>query len=112
MTNQSGNHWAGPPRIARQPSTDDPTIAFPAASAQTFETEAPPIVLRRARPAVFAAPEPEKGEVIARSFGLGSGLSKQPELSRNRKIAGNLPAWDPLPPGEIRVAPRRPSGGS
>ena len=121
MTDQNKG-WAGHPRIARHTS-EDPTAAFPSASAeatdsfrtaapvQSFETAAPPIVLRRARPAVFIAPQPEEGKLIARELGLGVGLSKQPELSRNRKIAGNLPAWDPLPPGEIRVAPRRPSGG-
>jgi hypothetical protein len=110
--------------MARQLSHDDATAAFPAASApateriptavpaQPYETVAPPIVLRRARPAVFIAPQPDEGHVVSRDVGLSRGLSKQPELSRNRKIAGNLPAWDPLPPGEIHVVSRRPAGGS
>jgi hypothetical protein len=61
---------------------------------------------------VFIAPQSEKGHLVSRDVGLGRGLSKQPELSRNRKIAGNLPGWEPLPPGEVRVVSRRPAGGS
>lgn len=30
------------------------------------------------------------------------------QLSRQRKAAGDLPAWEPLPPGELKVT--RPSG--
>lgn len=28
----------------------------------------------------------------------------KPQLSRERKIAGNLPDWDPVPPGELLIA--------
>ncbi|MBS1696410.1 MAG: hypothetical protein JST91_29845 [Actinobacteria bacterium] len=122
MTDHNFHHSAPPPRIMREPSTDYPTEAFAAAAAPPTEriasaaahargTAPPPIVLRRARPAVFIAPQPEEGTLVSRDIGLGRSLPKQPELSRNRKIAGNLPSWDPLPPGEIRVTPRRQPNG-
>lgn len=114
--------WFEPPRIARGEVNEPRTEAIPtspateriptASAAQAYTPEPPPIVLRRARPAVFVAPAPQENVVVSRDLSMNRGPSKQPALSRNRKIAGNLPAWDPAPPGEIRMAPRRPSGGS
>ncbi|MHA0285944.1 hypothetical protein ACXYX3_05765 [Mycobacterium sp. C3-094] len=118
------NPWAGPPPGNPQYSSDAATTAFPAAGAPATdrfqsgpvgmpEAPPPPIMLRRARPSVFIAPEPvDEGQVLAREFSLRRNTDKPKELTRNRKIAGNLPDWDPTPPGEIKVVPRRPNGGS
>lgn len=102
----------GPTKDLGSASTTSGRYAADDSATMAFETQPPPIVVRRARPAVFTPPAPDDGKLIAREIGLKAGLSKQAELSRNRKVAGDLPAWDPLPPGEIRVEPRKPSGGS
>lgn len=115
--------WSG--GDGNQPHSSEPaTAAFAAASAPATdrlpsvpagmaEPPPPPIMLRRARPSVFIAPQPaNEGQVLARDFSLRRGADKPKELTRNRKIAGNLPVWDPAPPGEIKVVPRRPNGGS
>lgn len=114
MTGPTSNAGGGPSQTGRHASEDAATVAFqtPTPPGQPTETQGPPIVLRRARPAVFTPPLPDDGKLIARELGLKAGLSKQSELSRNRKVAGDLPAWEPLPPGEIHVEPRRPSVGS
>jgi hypothetical protein len=91
------------------PVTDQMPAAYQAAQAYS-EPLPPPIMIRRARPAVFIPPQPEEqGQLISRDLGVRR--IEKPELSRNRKIAGNLPAWDPLPPGEIHAIHRRPSRG-
>lgn len=111
MTGPSSN----PPRISRGPEAV--TQQFPAAGAATeqfavpypeqagtFEQAPPPIMIRRARPNVFVPPQPQdQGQVISRDVGR---KVAQPKIPRNRTIAGNLPAWDPLPPGEIHVINR------
>jgi len=40
--------------------------------------------------------------VVARNV-LRPREGKRPETSRERKIAGDLPAWEPMPPGELVV---------
>ena len=111
MTGPSSN----PPRISRAPEAT--TQRFPAAGAATeqfavpypeqvgpIEQAPPPIVSRRARASVFVPPKPQdQGQVISRDVGR---KTAQPKIPRNRKIAGNLPEWDPLPPGEIHVIHR------
>ena len=109
---------SNPPRISRS-GADAATQQFPAAGAATeqfavpypeqvdhVEQAPPPIVIRRARPGVFLPPQPvDQGQVISREAGRGP-RGGQPKIPRNRKIAGNLPSWDPLPPGEIHVIHR------
>lgn len=114
MTDPSSNM----PRI----SSGDPEAAtqrFPAAGAATEQFSAaypeqagaaeptpPSIMIRRARPNVFVPPQPQDpGQVISRDVGRSPKIS-QPKIPRNRQIAGNLPGWDPLPPGEIHVIHR------
>lgn len=54
-------------------------------------------------------PPPPKDEeqqvIIGRSL-LTSQRDRKPQTSRERQIAGALPDWEPLPPGELLV--RRP----
>lgn len=89
-------------------STEQFAVPYPQSAGP--EQLPPPIMIRRARPNVFVPPQPQdQGQVISRDVGLQRKIAK-PEISRNRKIAGNLPAWDPLPPGEIHVIHR--GGGS
>lgn len=116
MTDPSSN----PPRITRRAPDDAATTRFsvPNRSAATHQVGAngpapvgkpespPPIIIRRARSNVFVPPQPQhEGQLISRDVGLQRKIVK-PEISRNRKIAGNLPAWDPLPPDEIHVIHR------
>lgn len=69
-----------------------------------------PVVVRRTRRAPFAPPSPEPESesslTISRNWGLGlrsANAKKESGLTRNRKIAGDLPDWSPEPPGEIAV---------
>lgn len=69
----------------------------------TETTEAAPIV-RRARSAgrLHQMPPATSGPIISRNV-LMSSSTKEPQTSRERNIAGNLPSWEPLPPGELQV---------
>ena len=62
-------------------------------------------LVRRTRRAAFVPPDPEQvaGPAVSRQWSLGARPSGQTQLPRNRKIAGNLPSWDPTPPGEVLV---------
>lgn len=70
-----------------------------------------PVVVRRSRRNPFIAPSPEQaGEVsgisVSRNWSLGlrsATAKKGSGMTRNRKIAGDLPEWSPLPPGELSV---------
>ncbi|MGW9302282.1 hypothetical protein ACWHA3_15900 [Streptomyces cyaneofuscatus] len=42
--------------------------------------------------------------------GAGAGAGSRPATERMRRIAQDLPAWEPLPPGEMTV--RRPGTGT
>jgi hypothetical protein len=63
-------------------------------------------VVRRTRRKPFIAPLNEDA-TPAVSRELASRKPAKPQISRNRRIAGDLPDWDPLPPGEIVVARHR-----
>lgn len=98
-----------------EPLNGDATQRFPVPNHQVAEASTehfraatpPPVVLRRARPSLFIPPEPSKEEQMVSRNMLTNRRIDKPELSRNRRIAGDLPSWDPTPPGEIRVMPRR-----
>lgn len=49
---------------------------------------------------------PAEDDLVARAI-LGARASATSRLSTNRVIAGDLPGWEPLPPGELSV--RRPT---
>ena len=70
-----------------------------------------PVVVRRTRRTPFRPPVDEdqrsfSGITVSRSWGLGLRAANQRKasgLTRNRKIAGDLPEWAPLPPGELAI---------
>jgi hypothetical protein len=67
------------------------------------------VVIRRARTNRFLAsppPAPESGVVVGRGFLNSKAGTQKPQISRERKIAGDLPSWDPVPPGEVSVRRR------
>ena len=70
---------------------------------------APPVkqnpdgVIRRTRRRPFIPPAPDADTTVVSRELLSRNKSAKPQLSRNRKIAGDLPGWDPLPPGEVVV---------
>lgn len=72
-----------------------PTAAAPAA----------PAIQRGARTRFLPKAEETEDQVtVTRRALLGERRnSGKPTLSRHHKIAGNLPAWDPLPPNEQLV---------
>ncbi|WLP92150.1 hypothetical protein [Gordonia sp. NB41Y] len=53
-----------------------------------------------------APPEQQSTPVVSRDFTRTrrSTNADAQKLSRKRKIAGDLPAWDPMPPGETLVS--------
>lgn len=59
----------------------------------------------RRRPRFVEPPKPEGDKVINRASLLSSPkkTTDKQQLTRNRQIAGNLPEWSPLPPGETRL---------
>lgn len=69
------------------------------------ETSASSPIVRRTQRAPFVPPNPEQadGPAVSRLWSLGARSSGRTELPRNRKIAGDLPSWDPTPPGEVLV---------
>jgi len=75
---------------------------------ETAAADPEPVVVRRNRKSPFVAPAPaadeQSGITVSRSWGLGLRSAKTSSgLTRNRKIAGDLPGWCPLPPGELGV---------
>jgi hypothetical protein len=64
------------------------------------------VILRRGTPVrLVPSPGPEDEAFVVKRNLLGDPAApRRHELTRNRKIAGNLPEWSPMPPGEI-VAP-------
>jgi len=41
-------------------------------------------------------------QLVSRAI-LGGRTGKKPTISRNHIVAGDLPDWEPLPPGELTV---------
>jgi hypothetical protein len=64
--------------------------------------------VRRPTKRFLPPPPPEQKETaaIARDFARGKRRDSSPKLGRKRKIAGDLPSWDPMPPGESLVVRR------
>lgn len=100
-TSNSASHTVPDPDVApRGPSAE---------SDRNHETE--PVIVSRPRRTALIPPPPEtneplaSGAVVSRDWGLGlrSAKSKESGLTRNREIAGDLPAWAPVPPGELGV---------
>ncbi len=61
--------------------------------------------LARSRMLARTPPPTGDGVVVSRNV-LGTRNGTKPQTGRERKIAGELPEWEPLPPGELVV--RRP----
>lgn len=71
----------------------------------TSPPSSPPFVRRPSAQARMLPPEPptdsDREIIIGRS--LTSRREGKARTSRERRIAGGLPTWDPTPPGEIVV---------
>lgn len=81
-------------------------------SAPTPPAQAAPMTVRRVRSADRFTPRPPAeaengGETIVARNIFGERTSKKPQISRERVIAGDLPEWEPLPPGELQVVRHR-----
>lgn len=70
----------------------------------------PPQINRRAGRRPIAPPTQVQGVdalTVSRNWSSSRPLGeRKPKLTRERKMAGDLPDWEPLPPGELTV--RRP----
>lgn len=67
-------------------------------------------IVRRSRIAPFippSDPDDTQGPAVSRTWAARSLPVKSPELTRNRQLAGDLPDWEPLPPGETLVRRHR-----
>lgn len=68
-------------------------------------------IVRRTRRTPFGPPPADPaadhaGLTVSRNWGLGlrsANEKKDSGLTRNRRVAGDLPQWTPLPPGELSV---------
>lgn len=83
------------------------TTASPAIVAAATPAPVDITAVTRPRRSVVAAPQPvaDEGPVISRSW-LGArsaATPAEPQLTRERRMAGDLPAWEPLPPAELQV---------
>ena len=80
--------------------------------ADSSPVAAEPVVVRRGQHPPASGPgfEPPREEtaVISRGILGVRDRDKRAQTSRERRVAGDLPSWEPLPPGELVV--RRPSG--
>lgn len=84
--------------------------AAPHASSSPETTTVGQIISRARTTSKFlpAATSPaDSAVVVGRGLLRSKAAPQKQQLSRERKIAGDLPSWDPMPPGEISV--RRPS---
>lgn len=73
---------------------------------QAESPSAPPVIVRRGHAATRLVPRVEpprvEGIVVQRSI-FTRRSSDKPQTSRQRQVAGDLPDWEPLPPGELVV---------
>jgi hypothetical protein len=89
----------------------DTQASAPATAPAATPADDGPVVVRRTRRSPFIAPAGDQADqssstIVSRDWGLGlrsSNAKKDSGMTRNRKIAGDLPGWSPLPPGELVV---------
>ena len=89
------------------PNFDSTPLVTVAPSQETAVPEAPTdgILLARGTSVRMIPVETEAnnaGVMLRRNLLQPTVTDHKPEISRNRKIAGNLPEWSPMPPGEIQ----------
>lgn len=89
-----------------------PVAPMEAAPAEPAPAEAAPpaaddgVVIRRTRTSPFLPPpvREDAAPVISRGWAQAQSSSAGPsKLTKQRKMAGDLPDWEPLPPGEVLV---------
>lgn len=110
-----GTEWGAYAEGAQVPDTESEEVSH---DAEVDEAQVPvavepaeTVIIQRTRRAPFNPPPAEQGAeesgvTVSRSWGLGlrsANGKKDSGLTRNRKIAGELPDWAPLPPGELSV---------
>lgn len=98
---QGGGVGGSPPAYTHAPAATPPSAVAPPAGV----TLGAPTNIRRPGRRFLppAAPEQSQPTTVSRDFTKSRKRTETSKLSRNRKIAGDLPAWDPLPPGESPV---------
>lgn len=85
------------------------TLPIPPLGATEREPQPGTFIVKRKPAATRFVPPAERTEdmvAIDRSLAIGSMAKEKPAIGRERNIAGSLPDWSPLPPGEV-IAPRR-----
>lgn len=90
------------PAAAAEPDATPTSAARPAE-----EASIPTVLARRPGTARFAPPPSKVAAEPLVKDRLLSRTTQRHEISRERKIAGSLPHWDPLPPGEVLAPARR-----
>lgn len=98
--------------------SEDATTAVPAealasetsaASAASTGEPAPPRIERRRQRMVPRLQADDTSTTVNRNVLAAARSSVKPQTRRNRQLVGTLPAWDPLPPGEVLVSKPRTS---
>jgi len=76
----------------------------------TEESESMGVLISRMRASDRFLPRPSPqagpGTVVGRGFLASKSAPQRQQISRERQIAGDLPMWEPLPPGEVAVRRR------
>jgi hypothetical protein len=110
---------AEPEAPAAPPVVAEPAPApVPEASAPTFDPAPSPnpapaatadtsgFIVRRTRTSPFLPPTPvdaDETPSVSRAWATAQGKKVKGQLGRQRRMAGDLPGWEPLPPGELLV---------
>jgi hypothetical protein len=97
-----------PPQGVEQYGSPSPT-AHPAFGTTLSQASPVGVILTRPTPTTrFTPSETSLDDLVPIQRGLlaASSADRKADLGRNRSIAGSLPTWSPLPPGEI-IAPGR-----
>jgi hypothetical protein len=82
--------------------------AIPTSPTAEVDPESPvdqTVIVNRTRTSPFLPPplpSEEVTPVVSRAW-VSRGSGRKAQLSRERKMAGGLPEWEPLPPGELLV---------
>lgn len=93
----------GPPRPWGAPAT---APGFSAATVPEVPGGVPPAAVPAARQEGPPAAGPWSAVPWAADPGAGGGAGTAPATGRMRRIAQDLPDWEPLPPGELLVRRR------
>lgn len=88
-------------------NTSGTSNPIPAADPQIADAKQPTVITRRLRSEGKMSPRQvvtdEKQVIVSRGV-METRRDVKAQTSRDRLVAGDLPDWEPMPPGELRVS--------